>query len=251
MKLLGHAWVAVQAAPRRNRQLLILGSILPEITYYTTNHPFSAEEIHEGGEIVYCYLLKRKPNWADLGLGMISHSVKLGADKFNFDDNLAILGYKGKKLVEFRKKLSSILKISDSIAKIRTHNILELALEINIIRENSDFVIEFNQAIADKKTRAEIKKILTDCFGKNQDDVSMSVDELFDKISPTDFKGPAGLAQLWGKLAKDFDPTPNYKALTNLLLKISEDFSSKDKRFLKDCIDWTRGNIEREIKSNH
>ena len=60
MKLLGHAWVAVNAVPKGNRKLLILGSILPEIMYYTTNHPFEFEGIHEGGDKVYNYLKKKK-----------------------------------------------------------------------------------------------------------------------------------------------------------------------------------------------
>lgn len=65
--------------------------------YYTKNHPFTFEEIHEGGGIVYQYLIQRQPDLADFGLGMISHSVKYGTDKFNLDENLALLGYEDEK----------------------------------------------------------------------------------------------------------------------------------------------------------
>jgi hypothetical protein len=73
MKLIGHAWVAVNAVPQGNKKLLMLGSILPEIMYYTKDHPFKFEEIHEGGDKVYKYLRDKLPEFADLGLGMLAH----------------------------------------------------------------------------------------------------------------------------------------------------------------------------------
>ena len=108
MKLLGHAWVAVNARPEGDRKLLMLGSVLPEIMYYTKDHPFEFEEIHEGGDKVYKYLRSKNPKWADLGLGMLAHSVKSGADKFNFDENLAILGYEKDKVDKLRRKLTEV-----------------------------------------------------------------------------------------------------------------------------------------------
>ncbi|MFV1917585.1 MAG: hypothetical protein ACC618_03865, partial [Patescibacteria group bacterium] len=206
MKLLGHTWVAVNSVPKGNRKLLILGSILPEIMYYTSNHPFVYEEIHEGGDIVYSYLKKKKLDWADLGLGMLTHSAKTGADNFNFEENLVILGYGGEKVEELREKLTEVLGITYETAKTRAHNILELAVELRIIKENPEFVVEFNTAIADKKTRTEIKKILSDSFEKDLKRVSKSVDELLNKAKPDYFLNAEGLAKLWAELSRDFDP---------------------------------------------
>ena len=244
MKLLGHAWVAVNAVPKGNRKLLILGSILPEIMYYTTNHPFEFEDIHEGGDIVYNYLKRQKPDWTNLGLGMLAHSVKMGADRFNFDDNLKILGYEGDKVDALRKKLTEVLGITYETAKTRVHNILELATELRIIKENPEFVNEFNQAIADMKTRKEIKKILTGCFDKDLKRVSKSVDELLNKAKPDYFKNAEGLARLWAELTRDFDPRFDTKKLADLLSQLQKDYQGKDKEFLKKCIAWTKNNIE-------
>lgn len=244
MKLLGHAWVAIKAAPRGNRRLLILGSILPEIMYYTTNHPFEKSEIHEGGDIVYSYLKKEKPSWKDLGLGMLSHSVKMGADRFNLDDNLQILGYEGKKVIELRKRLMKVLGISYETAKIRAHNILELAVELRIIKENPEFVDEFNKAIDDKNVRTEIKKILADCFNKDKRKVSKSVDELLGKAKSQYFKDANGLSTLWFELTSNFDPRFDTKELADLLKKLHKDYQGKDKEFLRKCISWTKGNLE-------
>ena len=81
-------------------------------------------------------------------------------DKYNFDENLALLGYGGKEVGKLRERLVDTLGVSCETAKTRAHNILELAAELRIIREHPDFVEQFNDAIADQETRVEIKKIL-------------------------------------------------------------------------------------------
>jgi hypothetical protein len=250
MKLLGHAWVAVNSVSKGNRKLLILGSILPEIMYYTTNHPFEFEEIHEGGDKVYNYLKKKKPEWTDLGLGMLAHSVKMGADRFNFDDNLKILGYEGEKVDELRKKLTEVLGITYETSKTRVHNILELATELRIIEENPEFVDEFSEAIADTKTKEEIKRILADCFGKPEHRVLASVDELFNKAKPNYFKNAEGLASLWAELSQQFDPRFDTSKLGDLLTQLQKGYSGKDNEFLKKCIAWTKKNIESFTTNN-
>lgn len=244
MKLLGHAWVAVNAVLGGNRKLLILGSILPEIMYYTSNHPFVYEEIHEGGDIVYSCLKKKKPDWADLGLGMLAHSVKMGADNFNLDESLKILGYKGERVEKLRKKLTEVLGITYEVAKIRAHNIIELAVELRIIKENPEFVVEFNTAIADKKVRKEIKKILSSCFDKELERVSKSVDELLNKAKPDYFLNAEGLARLWAELSHDFDPHFDPKELAVLLTQLHKDYQSRDREFIQGCVNWTKKNIE-------
>lgn len=246
MKLLGHAWVAVNVLPEGNKKLLILGSILPEIMYYTKNHPFKFEEIHEGGDKVYQYLKENKPDWIDLGLGMLAHSVKAGADKYNFDENLALLGYKGIEVNKLGARLADSLGVSCETAKTRAHNILELAAELKIIKEHPNFIQQFNDAIADKETRGEIIKILTDCFNKKESSVSKSVDELINKAKPEYFRNARGLSNLWAELSKVFDPAPNIDKLSELLKELSEGYSGKDTEFFRKCIEWTRSNLEKE-----
>lgn len=246
MKLLGHAWVAVNARPQGNRKLLILGSILPEIMYYTKDHPFEFEEIHEGGDTVYSYLKSNKPEWTDLGLGMLAHSVKAGADKYNFDENLATLGYEGIEVNKLRERLVDALGVSYETSKTRAHSILELAAELRIIEEHPDFIQQVNDAIADKETREEIKKILTDCFNKKESSVSKSVDELFNKARPEYFRNARGLSNLWAELSKVFDPPPNIDKLSELLKELLEGYSGKDTEFFRKCIEWTRSNLEKE-----
>lgn len=243
MKFLGHAWVAVNSFPGGNRKLLILGSILPEIMYYTRKHPFTFEEIHEGGQKLYQFLLKQKPEWKDLGLGLASHSVETGADKFNYDKNLAMLGYEGIQVEKLRNRLAEVLGINHETAKIRAHNILELATELTIIRKNPGFIKEFKAAIVDLDTHEQIKTILSECFDKPKDEVDKSVNELFDKAKPEYFDNSEGLAKLWSKLSRVLpDPEPNINKLSMFLEQLSSDFKGKDEIFLRKSIEYTSKN---------
>ncbi|MFC1625976.1 hypothetical protein ACFL1Q_02970 [Patescibacteria group bacterium] len=246
MKFVGHAWVAVNSFPTGNKKLLILGSILPEIMYYTQNHPFVFEEIHEGGQKLYQFLLKNKPEWKDIGLGMASHSVEMGADKFNYDENLGLLGYKGKQIEKMRNDLTEVLGISYETAKTRAHNILELATELTIIRKHPDFMKEFKNAISDLNAQEEIKTILSKCFHKPKDEVDKSVNELFNKARPEYFENSEGLAKLWSELSRPLpDPEPNTKKLSLLLEHISSNFQGKEELFYKKAIEYTAGNLEK------
>lgn len=214
--------------------------------YYTRKHPFTFEEIHEGGQKLYQFLLKQKPEWRDLGLGLASHSVKTGADKFNFDENLAMLGYKEIQVEKLRNKLIEVLGINYETAKIRAHNILELATELTIIRKNPSFIKEFKSAMADLDTREQIKTILAECFDKPKDKVDKSINELFDKAKPEYFNNSEGLAKLWSKLSRALpDPEPNVNKLSMLLEQLSSDFKGKDEIFLRKSIEYTSENLEK------
>lgn len=245
MKLLGHGYVAINAVPQGNKKLLILGAIVPEIAYYTKSPPFTSDEIHEGGKIVYQYLVQKQPNMADFGLGMILHSVKYGADHFNLDANLALLGFDNEKIIDLRKEITQVLGITEENAAWRVHNLLELAVEIGIIKDHPEFVSLFTEALGDSETRAVIGNILSSCFNKPPDAVKECVEELINKAKPEYFTSSEGLARLWAELSKEFDPAPDIERLTNFLNKLSAGFGGKDKKFLTECIHWTKDNIEK------
>jgi len=248
MKLLGHAWVAAKAYPEGNRKFLILGSVLPEIMYYTKKHPFKYEEIHEGGDVVYLYLKDRKSEMADLGIGMYAHSVKSGADRFNFDKKLSTLGYKGEDINTLRKRLGEVLKILPETARVRAHNILELAVEVNIIRKHPEFRDEFGRSLVDSDLRSEIVGILSRCFRKDKYETETCVSELLGKAKAEYFKDAYGLAGLWGELSRDFDPPFERKELAVLLEELAHGFNGKDEEFLRECVLWVRGNIMKLVR---
>lgn len=247
MKLLGHAWVAVNSIEEGNLDQIVVGSVLPEMMYYTKSNPFIKSEIHEGGDIFYQFLKIKHFEFKDIGLGMVAHSVKYGADRFNFDDKMSVLGFLEESALELRKRLVEILHVDFETSKTRLHNILELAVEANIVRDHPEFIKDFCSAISNKDLENSSAEFLSECFNKDKDKVEESVVEIFGKAKPEYFQDSDGLARLWMKLSCDFDPEPDLKSLSNLLSDLSNNFNGKDRLFLKECIDWTRGNIQNLI----
>lgn len=245
MKLIGHAWIAINARPQGNQKLLMFGSIIPEVMYYVSDSPFSFEEIHEGGDRLYEYLRLNNLELSDLGLGMLSHSVKAGADRFNMDDNLEILGFKASDIIILRKQLSGVLGIDYPTTKARVHNILELAVELRIIREHPAFIKKLTSTIADKEINRKAIDALAACFNKSPNKVKKSVNELIEKAKPDYFVGADGLANLWHEFIRDIDPAPDHHALVKLLENLSSQFGTKDSLFINECIVWTKSNLDK------
>lgn len=136
MKILGHVYVALKSVPAKNKNLLVWGSILPEMTFYIEDNPFDYEEIHEGGIRVLDFLKKEKSAWTDLALGILSHSSKFGADHFDEFKQLEQLGYVRGKDAEFEQKVAEAINLTSNLpeAQIRVHNLLDLALDLYISR---------------------------------------------------------------------------------------------------------------------
>lgn len=248
MKLLGHAWVAVKTVPKGVKEQLILGSVIPEIMFYTKNHPFDYKEIHEGGPKVLSFIRKENPKMQDFALGMISHSFKWGADKFNLDDNLTLLGYKGSIARKIRHEIVSIMGVSKERSMVLAHNLLELAVDLTIIKENPKFVEEFVSTLQNKDLVKEVKNLLSESFGKPLKAVSKSVDELIQKAKPEYFSSALGLAKLWSELETD-DPDFDTAELATFLEKLNKDFEGREKIFLTECIKWTTKNIQNLLNS--
>lgn len=248
MKLLGHAWVAVNSYPEGKRDQLILGSILPEVYFYTLNikgHFFKHEEIHEGGLKFYQYLKKESPDLKDLGIGMITHGNKYGVDKFNYGKYLELLGYKGEKKQKIQPKLMSTLNLNKKQADICAHNIFELALELGLESQNPKFVEEFEKALNNKLLIEHASFSLSKCFHKPQKKVLELINELMNKTAGKYNEGSFGLAKLWAELVEDMYPKFDPKKLAPFLEELHDNFKGKDKIFIEKGIVWTKGNLKK------
>ncbi|MCG2686187.1 hypothetical protein L6258_02355, partial [Candidatus Parcubacteria bacterium] len=84
MNILGHPYVADESVGPLDKWLLT-GSYLPDLVPFVPNSVFKFEEIHEGGERFLQFLDEHAPDKRNLALGMLTHGVKYGADKFSRD----------------------------------------------------------------------------------------------------------------------------------------------------------------------
>lgn len=185
-------------AVKGDRQLLILGSLLPESFPFIKKNPFGLEEIHEGGERFLEFLDRRYPKSRDLALGILSHSKKFGADKWS--ERIEDLA--GDSREDFLNGITQVSRWSNLMfAKYRLHNFLWWGLDIWILRKKPDFVNEVKLVLKEVNID-ETSKLLTECFGRDYVQVKKAVATLFKKIYQwQDLTTVNGLAHIWQRQA--------------------------------------------------
>jgi len=241
MNILGHSYIATKCI-LGNRDLLIIGSLLPETAPFIANNPFTYDEIHEGGEKLFEFLSKKYPQMKDLALGMITHSYKSGADGWN----KRIEKYAGDKREEILKEIVEASKINFKIAPTRLHNFLWWGVDFLILQNYPKFVNEVGQALTNVKVE-EIARLLSECFKKDNQEVLRIFKILFGEIYQVkDLNSVAGLAHIWARQAAGLPENDrvDVKKATKLIEKtaflLKKDFS----RILNFVIKETKKNIE-------
>lgn len=197
MNILGHAYVATEAI-KGNRQLLIIGSLLPESSPFIPNNPFTWDEIHEGGEVFLQFLKENFPEKQDLALGMIAHSAKFGADGWNKRiEQFA----EGKKECLSQKIAQASGWSSLEYAEFWFHNYLWWGMEVWILKNNPEFVKEVKGVLKGVDI-SEVSRLLAECFDKDFKKVEKTFQKLFKEIYRSeDLNSVAGLAQIWARQA--------------------------------------------------
>lgn len=196
MNILGHCWIAVNSIAGR-RDLLIIGSLLPESFPFISGNPFGVGEIHEGGEVFLKYLEQKCPKLKDLAIGMMSHSVKFGADGWNKSvEKFAASSRQG--LLE---EIAEASGIDLRIAEYRLHNFLWWGIDAWILRQYPDFVKEVKLAIETIDLK-EVSSLLSGAFSKDRRAVTETLTTLFKKIyRPDDLDSVEGLTKIWSRQA--------------------------------------------------
>jgi len=241
MNILGHAYIATQAVSG-NRELLIIGSLLPETVPFIANNPFAYDEIHEGGERLFEFLSKKYPQKQDLALGMITHSCKSGADGWNKKIEKYIGEQKGKLL----KEIAEASRVNLRAAGSRLHNFLWWGMDFLILQNYPKFVKEIDQTLIGVDVE-EIARLLSECFKKDSKEVLKIFKILFEKIYKVkDLSSVAGLARTWARQAAGLPEKDkvDVKKVTKLVEKtailLKKDFSY----ILNLIIEETKKNID-------
>jgi hypothetical protein len=197
MNIFGHSYVATRAV-KGNNQLLIAGSLLPELSPFVANSPFTWEEIHEGGEKLLSFCRKEYPEMIDLAWGVLSHSAEYGADKFNKE----IENYAGRNRDRLLLAIAQASSIDTSVAASRLHNFLWWGVDVQILQNIPDFVSLVKKALSEVDIDL-ISKILSKAFTKNEKAVANLLRTLFKDIyRKEDLDSVEGLARVWSRQAR-------------------------------------------------
>lgn len=164
-----------------------------DLAFFVPKPAFSFEEIHEGGDILLSYL-ETHGLPPDLAIGVLTHSVKYGADFFS------------RKLEEeyenHREELTKkIMKVSPNIgreiaSKARFHNYLWWGVDVQILKHYPEFAKKVRNCLR-LVDLEKINKILADCFQKNPADVRKNLSFFYGPLKKNNFQTVGDLVKIW------------------------------------------------------
>jgi hypothetical protein len=199
VNILGHNYVAKLVLNKYNSEIAA-GCHLPDLVPFLKGSTLSFEEIHENPELVYEYSSKHNGVGKDLALGLMTHSVKFGADKFNRDIDIWLLENDETIKQEIAEQISEASNINIDIAKGgRMHNYLWCGLDFYIIDNFPDFLPEMNAAYKNIDTD-NLSRILSTIFNKPFDLIREDIKKHIALVINHDIKDKQSFLMFW----KDF-----------------------------------------------
>jgi len=176
------------------------GCHLPDLVPFLKGSVLTFDEIHENPELVYKYSLTNNSKGLDLALGLMTHSVKFGADKFNKDIDAWLLGDNEDLKTKIAEKVCKASNVSMEVARgPRMHNYLWCGLDFFILDKYPDFTFEMNKAYKEVNS-SEISKTLSEVFNKPYDLIKIDVDKHIGLVVRDDIKDKDSFIRFW----KDF-----------------------------------------------
>lgn len=203
MFTLPHIYVATKVA-KSHHPLLVLGSFLPDIGLLSKTEAekdFSWNQLHEGGDQIINYAKKFNPKFIPLGLGVVSHGVTYGLDKYS--DRV----YKGKPPGYAKEKANPLYesvieccKVSQEIGEVFAHNFIEMAVNLLVAKKYPRTIKDLK--IAGREIdQNEVTSFLSGCFRVNKKMILNLTENLFKVFNPNDLISANGLAKIWAKVA--------------------------------------------------
>lgn len=192
MNFLSHPYVAFKVTGRISPDL-VAGSLLNDLAFFVPQPAFSFEEIHEGGEELLGYL-KTHGFPPDLAIGVLTHSVKYGADLFSRKLEKEYEGYRE----ELTKKIMRVSpNISQEIAtKARFHNYLWWGVDVQILEHYPTFAKKVRNCLR-LVDLEKINKILADCFRKDPSHVKKNLNFFYGPLEKNNLQTVGDLVKIW------------------------------------------------------
>lgn len=241
MKILGHACIAIRAIDG-NRQLLIIGSLLPEMLPYIPNDIFEYNELHEGGKKLLKYLDKNHSEKRDLALGLLSHGVEFGADKFEKESETLV----EEKRESILRAIVKVNSIAPEIAKYRLHNYVGLGIDWLLVQNEPELVKEVQKTLREIDID-EISHLLAEGLEKDEVRVRAMVETLFKKIyQAEDLASVEGLAQIWARQASGLPEKDkvNIQKASELIQICAKLLEEKWGKYLENIVNSVKLNLK-------
>jgi len=226
-----HAHIATKLF-NSNNNLLIIGSILPDIAItkiFDWDHGLHGKD--KGYELID-YIKKEDRSFEFLGKGVLAHSI---VDDFAHHD------YRGGKGFAYQnnQKLASLCKeyyeVDDLMALKKAHNYIESAVDICLLQDYSNMQNEVSKAL--KKTDFKKLSVFLGKYLKLDSQKFYQASELyFNMVTKNDLNKRAGWVLFW----QDLNKMMSLKAIENAQIEtlINEGLSIVKDTY-KDFLDYS------------
>lgn len=196
MNLIGHNYIAKEVLSKYN-PLIAAGVHIPDLVPFVKSSVFTFDEIHENPDAVYQHCLKNNKGYIGLALGMMTHSVKYGADKFNRDVDIWLIGKDYKLLDEIAQKIVGCSGIPLETAKgPRMHNYLWCGLDFYILNKFPEFAKKIQSAYAEIDNEG-VSKILSEVYKKDLAKVKDNLQYHLGLVNKHDITSLVGYVTFW------------------------------------------------------
>lgn len=198
MNILGHNFLAKMVLNKYNADIAA-GCHLPDMVPFLKNSVLSFDEIHENPEKVFTYCSENALK-TDMALGLMTHSVKFGADKFNreIDNWLINENIAQKNVIAELICKSSGISYETAIGP-RMHNYLWCGLDFYIIDTYRDFLNDMDNAYKEINIE-KIALILNGVFNKPYELIKSDLDRHIGLVSDHNIIDKETFMKFW----KDF-----------------------------------------------
>jgi len=247
MNYLGHSWVALKATNRQD-SLLIAGSHLPDLVPFVPNSIFTFEQIHESGDLLLDFLRKNHPDKTSLALGIVSHSVRYGADKFNPEIE-KLLNLDENSAEDLAQLISKASAVSYEIARgARMHNFLWTGIEM-YLSKNQQFTHDLEQLNQEINYR-EVSQLLSGFFHLDEPLVYQEIESFFRKTTKV-AKDQFELANQWRDIAVGLPEGDNVDVdkTATLIAYIYDKFANQWEGLLNQVTSTVKRNMEQFLSS--
>ena len=182
MLSLSHTYVSTKVVGK-NTPLLILGSILPDIST-TSLQQIKRDKIHNAPEEFNNFIKENYPQLNDLGLGVRLHSqVNKGADFYS--DNLED-GYAKIEGAKISSEIADLINVTDGNDSLElAHNFIEMAVDLHLYENHREVWNMYKEAIENvKNDLSTVANCMSDYLKLEKSLVLKELNNLITFLSP-------------------------------------------------------------------
>ncbi len=179
---LSHTYISTKTTGRHS-PLLILGSILPDIST-TSAQQIGREQIHNSPRAFADFIGQYFPTLKDLGLGVRLHSQVDGGADF-YSDDLKV-GYAKLEGMKIATEVASLLEIPNGdISLVLAHNFIEMAVDLHLYQNQREIWDIYNSELGNVKTEIpQIAKCMADYLHLEEPIITKEIFNLIDFLQP-------------------------------------------------------------------